>query len=68
MGCLKWPKNTKIRLPKFAAVAGPIRARPAAAGRKILLAAASRRPPPPWPAREQYWWPESAPTAETRSV
>ena len=41
---LKWPKNTKIRRPKLAdsaAFAGPIRARPAAAGRKILLALSS---------------------------
>ena len=65
---LKWPENTKILRPKFAAAAAfasPIRARPAVAGRKILPAAASRRPPPPWMACEQYYHPESAPTAET---
>ena len=52
---LKWPENTKIRQPKFtaaaAAFAGPIRAGPAAAGRKILPAWSSGRPPPPSPAR-----------------
>ena len=65
---LKWPENTKIRRPKFAVVvsfAGPIRARPAAAGREILPAAASRRPPPPWPVRVQGGWPELPPTVET---
>ena len=53
---LKWPKNTKIRRPKFAAAVafvGPIQARPTAAGWKILPAAASRRRPPPWLAHEQ---------------
>ena len=53
---LKWPKNTKIRRPKFAAAAafaGPIRARPTAAGRKILSAWSSGRPPPPSQARIQ---------------
>ena len=53
---LKWPKNTKIRRPKFAAAAafaGPIWARPAAAGRKILPAWLSSRPPPPSPASVQ---------------
>ena len=53
----EWPKNTKIRRPKFAAaaaaLAGLIRARPEAAGRKILPAVASRHHPPPWPVREQ---------------
>ena len=50
---LKWPEKTKIRRPKFAAAVaftGPIRARPAVAGRKILPEATSQRPPPPWPA------------------
>ena len=53
---LKWPKNTKIRRPKLAAAlafAGPIWARPTAAGRKILPAWLSGRPPPPCPARVQ---------------
>ena len=53
---LKWPKNTKIRQPKFAAAAafaGLIRSRPAAAGRKILPAWSSGRPPPPSPVRVQ---------------
>ena len=47
---LKWPENTKIGRPKFAAAAafaGPIRARSAAAGRKILPAWSSGRPPHP---------------------
>ena len=51
---LKWPENTIIRRPKFAAAAafaGPIRARPAADGRKILPAWSSCRPPPPSSAR-----------------
>ena len=53
---LRWPENTKIRRPKFAAVAafaGSIRANPAAADREILPAAASQHPPPPWPAHVQ---------------
>ena len=53
---LKWPKNTKIRRPKFAAAvafACPIRGIPAAAGRKILPAWSSGCPPPPTPARVQ---------------
>ena len=61
---LKWPQNIKIRLPKFAAAAafaGPIRVRPAAAGREILPAWSSGRPPPPWPAHLQCWWPKSLP-------
>ena len=65
---LRWPKNTKIRQPKFAAAAafvGPIRGRPAAVGREILPVAASRRPPPPWPACVQGGWPESPPMVET---
>ena len=45
-----------------------IQVRPAAAGREILLAWTSGRPPPPWSARVQWWWPESAPTVETRSA
>ena len=52
----RWPKNTKIRRPKFvaaAAFADPIQARPTAAGQEILPAAASRRPPRPCPARVQ---------------
>ena len=68
---LKWPKNTKIRRPKLAAAAAfasPIRARPAAAGWEILPAWSFGRPPPPWPARVQWWWLESAPTAETISA
>ena len=54
MGWPEWPEKTKIRRPKFAvtaAFAGPIRARPTAAGRKILPAWSSGRPPPPSPAR-----------------
>ena len=53
---LKWPKNTKIHRPKLvaaAAFAGPIRARPAAAGQKILPSWSSGRPPPPCLARVQ---------------
>ena len=53
---LKWPENTKIRRPKFAAAAafaGPIRVRPAATGRKILPAWSSGHLPPPSPARVQ---------------
>ena len=47
---LKWPKNTKIRLPKVAAAAafaGLIRARPVAAGREILWARSPHCAPPP---------------------
>ena len=65
---LRWPKNTKIQGPKFAATAafaGPIRAHPAAAGQEILPAAASRRPPPPWPSSVQGGWLDSPPTFET---
>ena len=47
------------------AFAGPIWARLVAAGREILLAWSSGRPPPPWLVHVQWWWPESAPTAET---
>ena len=53
---LKWPENTKIRRPKFAAAAafaGLIRACLAATGRKILSKAESRLPPPPWMVCEQ---------------
>ena len=68
---LEWPENDKIRRPKVAAVAvfaGPIRACPAAAGREILLQWSSGGGAPPCLARVQWWWPESAPTAETRSA
>ena len=51
-----------------AAFAGPIQARPAAAGREILLARLSRRDPPLWPERVQGWWPVTPPTAKTRLV
>ena len=64
-------ENTKIRRPKVTATssfAGPIQACPAAAGREILPAWSSGLPPPPWPAHVQWWWPESAPTDETRST
>ena len=50
---LKWPENTKIRHPKFAAsnaFVDPIWASPAAAGLKFLPTWSSGRPPPPCPA------------------
>ena len=53
---LKWPKNTKIRLPKVAAAAafaGSIRARPAVVGREILRPRSSGGGSPPCPARVQ---------------
>ena len=53
---LKWPENTKIRRPKLAATtvfAGPIRARPAAAGCEILLPRSSGGGAPPCLARVQ---------------
>ena len=68
---LKWPKNEKIMRPKVAAAAafaGPIRVRPAGVGREISQPISSDGGAPPCPARVQCWWPESAPTAETRSV
>ena len=68
---LKWPENTKIRRPKLAtaaAFAGPIWACPTAVGREILLPRLSGGGAPPCPARVHYWWPESAPMVETRSV
>ena len=49
-----------------AVLAGPIWVRPAAAGREISRRRLSGGGAPPWPARVQWWWPESAPTAETR--
>ena len=67
---LEFPKNDKIRQPKVAAAAvfaDPIRARPAVAGREISWRRSSGGGAPPWPAHVQWWWPESAPTAETRS-
>ena len=66
---LKWPENDKIWRPKVVAAAvfiGLIRARPAAAGREILLQWSSGGGAPPCPACVQWWWPESAPTAETQ--
>ena len=51
-----------------AVFAGPIRARPTAADREILRRWSSGGGTPPYPARVQWWWPESAPTAETRSA
>ena len=38
---------------------------PGSSGVEILPAWSSSRPPPPLPERVQWWWPESAPTAET---
>ena len=49
-----------------AVFAGPIRERPAADGREISQRRSSGGGAPPCPARVQWWWPESAPTAETR--
>ena len=69
-----WPgmaENDKIRRPKVAAAAvfaGPIRARPAAAGHEISRRRSSGGGAPLWPVRVQWWWPESAPTAKTRSA
>ena len=69
---LKLSKNKKFLRPKLEAAAaafvGSIRAHPVAVGREILPTWSSGRPPPPWTARVQWWWPESAPTAETRSA
>ena len=45
-----------------------IRVHPAAVGREILLPRSSGGGAPPCPACVQYWWPESAPTTETRSA
>ena len=42
--------------------------RPDPAGRKFVSVWSSGRPPLPWPACVQWWWPESAPTTETRSA
>ena len=68
---LEWPENGKIRRPKVAVAtvfAGPIRARPAADGREISREWSSGGGAPPCLARVQWWWPESAPTTETRSA
>ena len=68
---LKWPKNDKIWRPKVAnvaALAGPIRARLAAVGREMSRPRSSGGGAPPCPALVQCWWPESAPTVETRSA
>ena len=68
---LEWPENDKIWRPKVAAAAvftGSIRARPTATGREISRRRLSGGGAPPWPAHVQWWWPESAPTAETRSA
>ena len=48
--------------------AGPIPAHPTAVGREILWPRSSGGGAPPCPARVQLWWPELAPTAETRSA
>ena len=53
---LKWPENTKIRLPKLAAAAafaGLIRVRPETVGREILPPRSSGGGAPPCPARVQ---------------
>ena len=53
---LRWPENTKIRRPKFAAaaaIAGLIQASPAVAGHKILWPRSSDGGTPPCPARAQ---------------
>ena len=68
---LEWPENDKIRRPKVAAAAvfaGPIRARPTAAGCEISRRRSSGGGAPPCLVRVQWWWPESTPTAETRST
>ena len=44
----------------------PIRGHPAAAGREISRRWSSGGGAPPWLVHVQWWWPESAPTAETR--
>ena len=49
-----------------AVFAGLIRACPAAAGHEISRQRSSGGGAPPWLARVARWWPESAPTAETR--
>ena len=51
---LEWPENDKLLRPKVVAVAvfvGPIRARPAAAGRDVLLPRSSGGGAPPCLAR-----------------
>ena len=58
----------KHKVAAAAAFTGPIPARPAAVGREILRPRSSGGGAPPCPERVQYWWPESAPTAETRSA
>ena len=67
--CLEWPENEENRRPKVAtvvALAGPIRALPAAVGSEIWPARLPHLALPPWPMRVQGWWPESSPTAKTR--
>ena len=39
-----------------------------AAGREISRRQSSSGGAPPWPVRVAMWWPESSPTAETRSA
>ena len=66
---LEWLKNDKILRSKVAAAtvfAGPIRVRPVAAGFEISRRRSSGGGAPPCPAHVQWWWPESAPTDETR--
>ena len=53
---LKWSKNDKILRPKVAV------------GREISRPRSFDGGAPPCPARVQWWWSESAPTAETRSA
>ena len=53
---LEWPKNDKIRQPKVMATAvfaGPIRARPVAAGHEISRQRSYGDGAPPWMARVQ---------------
>ena len=64
-------KLKKIRRPKVAAAAefaDPIRASSEAVGREISRAISSGGGGPPCLARVQCRWPESAPTAKTRST
>ena len=66
---LEWSENGEIRRPKVAAAvvfAGPIRGRPAAAGREISQRWSFGGVALPWSARVARWWPESAPTTKTR--
>ena len=67
-GCLKWPKNQKIRRQTEAAAivfSGQIPARPASVGSEISRPASFGGGAPPRPARVALWWPVVPPFVQS---